>query len=104
MEPKQVEYLLKEWEEVMHDLEIALSEMIPFLKGNCDRKNFVAINAMAIEYTNLVAEKVGDSGEWLEYFWCDCELGRKPMIVTFYDGESILLDSVEALVEIILAQ
>ena len=104
MEPKEIEALLKQWAGIMQNLERALSEMTSVFGGTYDCANAQAILDMVIEYTNLVSEKVGDSGEWLNYFRNECELGQTPKEVTFCDGTSILLDSVDALIEIILAQ
>ena len=104
MEPKEIEALLKEWATSVRAVDSALDQMIAVFGGSYDCDNANAIFDLSVRYTKLVAEKVGDNGDWLNYFWHDCCLGETPRKVTFCDGPSILLDSVDALIETILAQ
>lgn len=104
MEPKEIEALLKEWMKSVKAVDDALDQMVSVFGGSYDCDNANAILDLVARYTKLVAEKVGDGGDWLNYFRHDCEFGKKPLEVTFCDGESILLDSVDALIETILAQ
>ena len=104
MEPKQIEALLKQWAGKVQAVESALDQMVSVFGGTYDCDNANAICDITRAYTKLVAEKVGDNEGWLDYFRNECELGKTPREVTFCDGTSILLDSVDALIETILAQ
>lgn len=104
MEPKEIEALLKEWAKSVQAVDGALDQMVAVFGGTYECNNANAILELVARYTKLVAEKVGDGGDWLDYFRNDCEFGKKPREVTFCDGTSILLDSVDALIETILAQ
>lgn len=104
MEPKEIETLLKQWAGKVQAVESALDQMMFVFGGTYDCDNANAICDITSAYTKLVAEKVGDDGDWLNYFWHDCCLGEAPRKVTFCDGTSISLDSVDALIETILAQ
>lgn len=57
-------------------------------------------------YTRLVAEKVGDTQNWLEYFEFDCEMGARPKEVSWPapDGTGrivVCLDSLAALLKVL---
>lgn len=104
MEPKEIEALLKEWAKSVQAVDGALDQMVTVFGGTYECNNANAILELVARYTKLVSGKVGDGGDWLDYFRHDCEFGKKPLEVTFCDGTSILLDSVDALIEIILAQ
>ena len=104
MEPKEIEALLKEWATSVRAVDSALDQMIAVFGGSYDCDNANAIFDLSVRYTKLVAEKVGDNDGWLDYFRNECCLGETPRKVTFCDGPSILLDSVDALIETILAQ
>lgn len=88
----------------MQAVDGALDQMVTVFGGTYECNNANAILKLVAKYTKLVAEKVGDGGDWLNYFRHDCEFGKRPREVTFCDGTSILLDSVDALIETILAQ
>jgi hypothetical protein len=57
-------------------------------------------------YSKLIAEKVGDQSEWLEYFEHECHMGKTPKEVSWLnpsgDGQiSVTVDSVEALLKVL---
>ena len=104
MEPKEIEALLKEWAKSVQAVDDALDQMVAVFGGTYECNNANAILELVARYTKLAAEKVGDGGDWLNYFRHECGFGDAPKKVTFCDGTSILLDSVDALIEIILAQ
>ena len=37
-------------------------------------------------YINLLMEMVGDTGEWINYWMYECDMGQKPMSWTDKDG------------------
>lgn len=52
-------------------------------------------------YTGLMAEKVGDKEEWLEWYAWECDFGEKPKEVIFSDGEKFLVAWIKDLIEVI---
>lgn len=99
---------LKRWEEIYLDLEqqqTALSKVI-----GCDYESpfMSAINAVLVEYTELVAEKVGDKIRdeygytWLTWYAYECQMGRKPMEAKRKEWRRAKkIDTIEKLAELI---
>lgn len=42
-------------------------------------------------YTDLLAETIGDTDKWLEWFAWECDFGSSPKEMTFADGETLLV-------------
>lgn len=52
-------------------------------------------------FINLLSEHVGDKCFWIEYFVFDCDFGKNPQNLHFFNKETIRLDSVEKLWKVI---
>lgn len=99
---------LKRWEELYLELDKqqkALAEVV-----GCDLESplMCAINAVLVEYTELVASKVGDNMRdehgysWLTWYAYECHMGKKPMAAKRKEWKRMRkIDSVEKLAELI---
>lgn len=69
---------LTEWHITLADVE-QQQDLLMKLTGGVEGTLFLAINDLAIAYTKAVSQIVGDTNEWLDWWWQECDLGSKPM-------------------------
>ena len=51
-----------------------------------------------------IEEKHGIEGDWLSYFWHECNFGENPMEVTFKCGKVVVVKDVDSIIEVILGE
>jgi oligoendopeptidase F len=102
MNKEHLAFKLYEWEKNVRACD-RITDRITNLFG-CDYEApaLKPYTSLVQSYTRAIAEIVGDKAKWLEYYHYDCNLGETPMKVTYKDGKTIMLESVEKLAEIIL--
>ena len=53
-------------------------------------------------YTESLAFLLEDSNKWLEWYLWECQLGEKPMSMTFPNGEELLVAGAQDLIDVII--
>ena len=99
----QVTTAIWEWMERVQCAELQLNAVAD-LFGGLDYAAPLpeAVSALSGGYTKAVSKIVGDEGDWLEYFWIDCEFGANPLGVIPEKGAAeIQIDGPEALARVI---
>lgn len=56
------------------------------------------------QYTQTLAELIGDTECWLDWYQYECAMGAKPMLVQFTDGKQIQVNSLSRLVQVMRYQ
>lgn len=70
---------------------------------DCDSPMIAAIWHARDAHTNAVALLVEDEGDWLAWFAHECDFGAQPREVIFKSGQTVMVDSVDRLIDVILA-
>lgn len=91
---------------VWHDRQQALRQQLDaacaLLGCALDGPLWQAVIEVSIDHTAAVARIVGDEGSWMEYWLYECKAGKQPREVLWpVNGRTLLLDSLEALAEVI---
>ncbi len=81
--------LLKEWRARLLLNGKAVDAVYDLLKLECPP--IEALYATEQSYTRMVAAAVGDKHDCLNWYYTECELGRKPMRALLIDGTEILV-------------
>lgn len=66
-----------------------------------DSPLFSPLLEMMEDYTSAVSAHVGDTDEWLGWFWSDCALGAEPKEVKFEDGTSLVVSDIPSLLSVL---
>ena len=100
---EQVTEQIREWMERVQAANaqlVLLSDMTGDL--NYDAPLPAAIEALIEGYTAALSQIIGDEGDWLEYFWIDCALGKNPLaVIPDENCEEIKITGPEALAGVI---
>lgn len=99
----QVTAAIREWMERVQEADgqvNAIGELFGDL--DYDAPLPAAIEGLISGYTKALSRVIGDEGEWLGYFRCECNFGANPLAVIPDDGcEEITIDGPEAIAEVI---
>lgn len=94
---------LKEWQTCGLALYEAQDAAYKAIGSSFDSPFWEVIFAAWKSYTRAVAELVGDDGEWLDWFDCECDLGRRPKLATLSNGKAVCVKTVQQLAGAIMA-
>jgi hypothetical protein len=101
MNKEEMLVIVKEWEEAIASLEDNVQSYIELTYAAIDSPLFESVYRIANNYTTQLGHRIGGNEEWLFWYMFDCEMGNKPMEAGC-DGNTVLVDSVEKLVDVIL--
>lgn len=59
------------------------------------------INRMFILYTDTLGKIIGDTKQWMKWYWEECDMGNEPKQVIFPDHETIVVSTIEDLLIVI---
>ena len=69
---------IRRWHEAMIDGEREIEALIE-IGFTLESRLCTSITNILGALTNATAQLIGDKGCWLEWYWCDCRMGRTPM-------------------------
>lgn len=78
--------LLAEWEGAIIQVEENVDELTRIIGCQPDSPLMESINILVDKYTDRVAEKVGDTAEWLDWYRFETLFGFKPMKASLGEG------------------
>lgn len=55
-------------------------------------------------YTVAISEIVGDRDEWLQWYQNECDMGKKPMSMTFANGRKLKVKTLRHIARVIAAK
>jgi hypothetical protein len=93
MTPEQKLELLDQWEIRMKEIGSHFERVKNLLGLEPESKTLSLVDELQTEYTKLVAEKVGDDGEWLLWHWLENKMGENVFDAEFKDGEKIQVET-----------
>lgn len=96
---RQVLPLVSLWVERGKELHRTQDATSATLMASPEAPLFKAAWECFVGYTKNLAEIIGDDDGWLEWFAWECELGQKPMEMTFANGERLMVCGVEDLID-----
>ena len=71
--------LLKEWEGQLLAAD-NIRKDIEAVFGDCVESKFFSVRSeMALTYTRTLSALTGDTGEWLDWYWLENDMGEKEM-------------------------
>lgn len=62
---------------------------------------FCTIGEKVVSELISLLQDVVEGDDWIEYFIYECDMGKKPLVVTLVDGLEIPMDSIESLWKVI---
>lgn len=92
--------LLVEWLDQHNATHSTYQQMKDLFDCNPECKAVSSMSTLFDKYTKLVSEKVGDKGEWLEWYLWDNEAGKRGSEVTI-NGKKIKVKNLDDLLKVI---
>jgi hypothetical protein len=95
---------LGKWQNAMMEVEAQYDALAAVVGCVPESPLFEAISRLKSAYTNAVAQLVCDEHEWLEWWWLECDFGRrgKTLSATMPNGEVVYPSSTSDMAYIIL--
>lgn len=78
MKLKEIKEEINRWFAVMHDVNTVVDSITDYTGGDLDSPMLKPICAMMSAYTNEVSKSIGDEGDYLTWYWLDCDMGKDP--------------------------
>ena len=103
MKREEATKLITLWVDRAKALHAAQYSLNTLLMASPEAPIFKAAWDMFTGYTKQLAEALGDEDGWMEWFAWECQLGEKPMEMSFANGEKLLVVGVDDLVDVILS-
>ncbi|MDY0071860.1 MAG: hypothetical protein RBR77_04340 [Thauera sp.] len=94
--------LLKKWQDTHTRLEAQMDALTAVVHMAPESPLFEAVWAAWDGYTDMLARTVGDGGDWLAYYCWECRMGENPLEVHLTDDRHVLMDSIEALADVLM--
>ena len=92
------EALLAEWKKSGERLNAILDDFNRLVSGSPESPLHDAIWTVYDRYTKALSRIVGDKEEWLGWFRHECDFGRKTMVMSFADGEELMVVGISDLI------
>jgi len=73
---KEITKILETWAEQIRETEDQLADLRSLLGAHPESPLVSAVLRLQRAYTDLVAERVGDNADWLNWYWQECRLGQ----------------------------
>lgn len=93
--------LLQTWETVICGMESEEDKLQVTLQPDRDSPFMATLYKLETEYTNAVAKLVGDTGDWLEWYWLENNMGAKGMPASRQRGKMKPVTGIRQLLELI---
>ena len=77
--------MLARWARVMRDMEAQYRTLDALMGSEPEAPLPLAVNRLMEAYTDQVSAHLGDSRQWLEWYWLECDLGAKPKVAGPHD-------------------
>jgi hypothetical protein len=71
--------ILSDWAIIITDINDVIDELNKVVGSSPESALCTAVYAIAISYTKEIEAKIGDEGEFLQWFWFECQMGKRPM-------------------------
>jgi len=104
MTPLEVERRLKVWREHIVAVEAAYDALYALTKASPESSLCAPSSALSNAYTEAVAEIVGDSKEWLIWWWLEARMGKHRLLTDSVQvrGLRVKVGSLRALARVIV--
>lgn len=101
MKKLEIEKRLVEWQAVQKALEAKLDALTALIDCQYDSPLLVAMHRVADAHTVAVAEIIGDTAGWLDWWRLECWMGDKPLSASKGDGKFRVVKSLKQLAGLI---
>jgi hypothetical protein len=93
--------LLQTWEVVICGMESEEDKLQVTLQPGADSPFISRLDILKIEYTRAVANLVDDTGDWLEWYWLENNMGAKGLPASRKQGKMKPVTSIRQLLVLI---
>jgi hypothetical protein len=76
MQHDEIAKILSEWQTTLEGMDEQVNKLADFLRCGLEAPLFEATSTLADKYTKAIAEKVGDTSKWLEWYWLENDMGN----------------------------
>lgn len=91
MRPNEIACALEMWRGRREELDDQLDALRAVLNPTPENPLCDAIEEVWIGYTVTLSQIIGDTGEWLQWYWLECQMGNKPGEVIPAEGAAPIL-------------
>lgn len=93
--------LLQAWARRNAELEAQMDALAAIFGRSFDGPLFDAVWGTWNDYTRALSRIVGDDEDWLGWFESECDMGKRPQVVTSAGGRTIKVRTVAQLARVI---